>query len=407
MNLLLGVAKSLGLFAVSRRIYRKRLNILCYHGFSVADEHAFRPKLFMTAATFARRLDFLAREGYAVVTLDEALHRLARGQSNLRDVVITIDDGFGSVLGIAAPLLRAHGFPATLYVTSYYSQHAKPVFRLAVRYMFWKTLVTELACGELLACWGGQGLARADDALCERLVQYGEAELDEQGRFRLLDVLGRATGVSLDWIVDSRCLSLLDAAELGRLSDFGIDIQLHTHRHRFPFEDEALTDEIVRNQEFLAACAGTHGKHLCYPSGHWHSDFWPVLRRCGVVSATTCDPGLNDAATPSLSLCRFLDGEHLSELQFEAELCGYKQLLRDAAMLARGRLPLAMRNWLRQRRSAGRDMTAGVADAEPAGLSATHGEGTAPYVHSGVEPFPAAVLTQRGVVPPESRPAGR
>jgi peptidoglycan/xylan/chitin deacetylase (PgdA/CDA1 family) len=217
--------------------------------------------------------------------------------------------------------------------------------------------------------------------LCERVVYYGEAALDEAGRQALLERLEQATGVSLEEIVASRRLSLLDAGELRQLGAMGIDVQLHTHRHRFPFEDEALTDEIVRNQEFVAACAGSHGKHLCYPSGHWHSDFWPVLRRCGVVSATTCDPGLNHEATPALSLCRFLDGEHLSELQFEAELRGFKQLLRDMAMMARGRLPPALRRRMQARQADG-------ADSAPPG----QGEGATPG-------FPLAALPADSVAP--------
>lgn len=35
--------KALGLFALSRRLTKHKLRILCYHGISVADEHLFRP----------------------------------------------------------------------------------------------------------------------------------------------------------------------------------------------------------------------------------------------------------------------------------------------------------------------------------------------------------------------------
>lgn len=330
----LAVARHVGLFGLSRRIYRRRLNILCYHGFSLHDEHVFRPKLFMTAATFARRMAHLADLGYRVVTLDHALRRLDSGEADLREVVVTIDDGFHSVLAVAAPVLNAHGFPATLYMTSYYSQHAHPVFRLAVRYMFWKGRPDGIDA----AAFVPDG-AFSERPLCERIVQYGERHLDEAGRMALLRRLGDATGVPLAAIEDGRALSLLTPAELRRLAEYGIDVQLHTHRHRFPLEAEALTDEIEANQRFLAACEWRQRRHLCYPSGRWNSDMWPVMQRCGVVTATTCDAGLNRRDTPRLALHRFLDNETISDIQFEAELCGFKQLLRDIGGLLHGRWP--------------------------------------------------------------------
>jgi len=88
--------------------------ILCYHRFGAGGS-----KMVISPTRFASQLDWLARNGYQVVRLS-ALTDFLAGQRPLpqRSVVITIDDGYESVHRHAFPLLRQHGFPATLFVYS-------------------------------------------------------------------------------------------------------------------------------------------------------------------------------------------------------------------------------------------------------------------------------------------------
>jgi hypothetical protein len=124
---------------------RAGLRILCYHGFSLAGrKREFRPGLFIRKATFEGRLRHLEAHGYPILTLEQASRLLVKGGLPPNAVVITIDDGFYGVLKLAAPMLKRHEFPATLYVTSYYSLKGTPVFRLAVQYIFWKTTAATL-----------------------------------------------------------------------------------------------------------------------------------------------------------------------------------------------------------------------------------------------------------------------
>jgi len=133
---LLQVGKLLGLFWIARRITRRRLRILCYHGFALDDECRFRPKLFMSYDTFRNRLDYLRSRRYPILSLDSALAQLASDTLPDCATVITIDDGFYSVSAIGAKILREFAFPSTLYVTSYYVVKQNPIFRLMVQYLF-------------------------------------------------------------------------------------------------------------------------------------------------------------------------------------------------------------------------------------------------------------------------------
>jgi len=59
------------------------------------------------------------------------------------------------------------------------------------------------------------------------------------------------------------------------------------------------------------------------------------LKHEHVESAVTCDTGLNYADTPRLALKRFLDCQHVSEIEFEAELSGLKEIMRKARSVIR------------------------------------------------------------------------
>src|SRR3546814_12873054 len=90
------------------------------HGAALRDEHHFRPGLFMGKETFAARMALLARQGYPVIALDIAVAALPTGQWPRGATIVTIDDGWFGTYRQMAPVLRAHGFPALLYIASYY-----------------------------------------------------------------------------------------------------------------------------------------------------------------------------------------------------------------------------------------------------------------------------------------------
>ena len=327
---LLFVCKAIGLFAIVRRCTRRRLRILCYHGFELVDETAFRPKLFIDAATFEQRLATIDKLGFEVLPLHDAVERLRAGRLPDNAVVITIDDGFDSCRAIAMPRLARHGFPATLYVTSYYVEHQNPIFRLAVQYMFWKTRLRRL---DLAAIVGGDvhevdlENAAARERATWTLIDIGEREHDETGRCAIARKLGDALAVPYEDLVRSRILTLLRGADLATLEEAGISIELHTHRHRFPAEDRSAAErEIAENRAALARWLSGEKTHFCYPSGVWDAREWPWLEQMGIRSATTCVAGLNDSATPRYALRRFLDGSNVHQLEFEAALSGFDTL---------------------------------------------------------------------------------
>jgi peptidoglycan/xylan/chitin deacetylase (PgdA/CDA1 family) len=328
----LAICRAVGLFALARWLTRQHLNILCYHGFELVDEAAFRPKLFIRPGTFEKRMAAISRLGFRVVRLDEAIDRLYSGSLPERSVVITVDDGFHSFQRLAVPALRRHGFPATVYVTTYYVQRRNPVFRLLIQYLFWKSRERRLDLDG--APWNQNRQVdmtdpvRMNQAMWE-LIEYGERHCSEEQRCALSQQLASLLRVGHDDIVRARILHLMSPDELRTLAECDISVELHTHRHSFSSQDEDLARrEIQDNRSALGQWVAGERRHFCYPSGLWDQRQWAWLDAMGVRSSTTCVPGLNDASTPRHALRRLLDSEDMHQLEFEAALSGFSTLLR-------------------------------------------------------------------------------
>jgi peptidoglycan/xylan/chitin deacetylase (PgdA/CDA1 family) len=305
---------------------------LGYHGFSLSDEHLFRPHLFMTPRVFEQRLRWLRARGFRGVPLAQAVERLQGGQWDRRDVVITIDDGFFSVGALAWPLLKKYGFPATLYATSYYSKHQNPVFRLVVQYLFWRGRSNAVRVDDLFPAGTpapplAPGSKDGEEAMWQ-LICWAETSCSEEDRVRIAQQLALRLGVDYGELRASRRLSLLSGEELEALAREGLDIQLHTHRHRLPTQTVEIVREVSDNRAVLEPVVGQRLQHLCYPSGIWSEEQWDTLQSLGIRSAATCTRGFNDRATPVLALKRFLDSERLPQVDFEAEISGFKPGLR-------------------------------------------------------------------------------
>ena len=332
------ICKTLGLFSVARRLTRRQLKILCYHGFEVADECSFRPKLFIKAAQFEQRLATIRRLGMRVATLDQSVEQLYQGALPDDTVVITVDDGFHSTHGLALPLLRKYGCPATVYVTTYYVENCAPIFRLVVQYMFYRSIASQLVLKNV--CWAQDRVVNLTDAdEAEKAmwdcIDYGERSCTEQERHAISEALGGLLNTPYRDIADSKMFHLMSAEQLRELAADGVSVGLHTQRHTFSTEDRAqAVREIADNRDALKRCGVDSIDHFCYPSGVFASRQGEWLDAIGVKSSTTCLPGLNTPATPRHAMHRFLDGDNIHPLEFEAALSGFSDVLRG--LLKRG-----------------------------------------------------------------------
>ena len=90
------------------------VRVLTYHRFGDAQ----RDPWCVSARDFEQQMRWLAERRLAV-SLDD-IERFVRGEKELVDgsVLVTMDDGYSSVLHVAAPIMQRYGIPSVAYVTT-------------------------------------------------------------------------------------------------------------------------------------------------------------------------------------------------------------------------------------------------------------------------------------------------
>jgi peptidoglycan/xylan/chitin deacetylase (PgdA/CDA1 family) len=319
------IIRLLGLFRLARYITRDGLRIICYHGFAVAEEYKYRSTLFIRDDLFRRRMEYLQRQGYPILPLSAAVEALSTGRLPPCATVITMDDGWLGVYSVGLPIIKELQIPVTVYVATYYVEHPMPVFTVASSYLFWRTTAGRV---DLPRGLGRFDLGSESEKAEELALEIGNS-LPPAERLEFLKELAGALEVSFDEIEKRQLFRVMDECELRRLSDAGVDIQLHSHRHQWSLDDRGKVEaEIVDNREFLERIVAHPLEHFCYPSGVYalHQGEW--LAHLGLKSATTIDPGLNFADTPKFALHRMVDGGRVSDIEFAAEMTGFMEIVR-------------------------------------------------------------------------------
>ena len=323
----LGLLKKTGVLSLAHGSAwrRKRLLILAYHGISLSDEHLWSGSQFMAADVFRGRLQTLKDLNCAVLQLGEAVERLKNGTLPERAVALTFDDGLYDFHRMAFPLIREFGFPVTLYLTTFYTEYNRPVFDLMCGYLLWKgrgrtlDLKALTGSGPRLDLGGEAARTTARDAL----FAYARArKMKAEDKDALLAELAAKLEIDYAALLAARIMHNLTVAEVAELSRGGVDVQLHTHRHRVPLERALFLREIEDNRESIRKMTGKGSTHFCYPSGVYDPTLLPWLKEAGVVTATTCDHGLAERRNDPLLLPRLIDVTGLSAVEFEGLVTG-------------------------------------------------------------------------------------
>ena len=319
--------KSTGVSALVQdsRWRRQRLLILAYHGISMIDEHEWNGSQYISPENLRARMQQLKRSGCAVLPLGEAIERLYRNDLPDRAVVLTFDDGFADFYHRAFPIIGDFGFPVTLYLTTFYSYYNRPVFDVICSYLLWRGRARTLIAKDFIGQDVQVNLATNDarEAVLKKIRDFAaQQKLTAEEKDARAAELAAHLGVNYDELLKHRVIHNVTPAEARELSERGVDVQLHTHRHRTPLDRNLFQREIEDNRRYIKELTGKDPTHFCYPSGVYARRFLPWLDEAGIKSATTCEVGFASRASNRLLLPRFLDNNTMTLIEFEAWLTG-------------------------------------------------------------------------------------
>lgn len=332
------ISRSLGLFSLALRLTHKYPRILCYHAGVVHDECGYNGLLFVSKSVFLKRITWLENNGFKFVSFDRLFDSRINAHSGKPLIVLTFDDGWFSTGSELLPILEMKQIPSVLYLSTKQFRDGYPIIAVALGYLLWMSSKGLTFIEKVDREIDGEydlNFELERSRLISNVIRWAsQKERSREEVVSILESLADRLGFSEDILkLSTRRFDYMSADEIRKCAHAGCSIQLHGHIHRYPAGDPSLfREDLKKCDEVIQELGLPKPKHYCYPSGGFDHFSSEVLRASGVLSATTCLPGLVNIKSEkdAYYLPRFLDGENIHMLEFEAEMTGFSELLRNA-----------------------------------------------------------------------------
>lgn len=313
---ILDTAGLLGFNRLFRRINRKKLLVVMYHGITVQE---YTPPIWtqLPLTIFRRQLEFLLRH-YQPVSLQTVVSSLYDNRPlPERAVLITFDDGLRNNFRHAFPVLQQFGIPATIFLT---------VNLIGTRQLLWFDELFFLMQSALLQerpvsfpLPAAEKLLQ-DNRLWDAYLVMVES-LKRCGPYhRNLIMHQLRTALPLDHQPLLDDFGLLDWDEIHDMQNSGlVEFGVHTATHRLLTElaDHEWHQEIIAPRQKLQQELSEEITAFCYPNGRPGHDFLPLhqerLREAGYCCAFSTGSGLFCGSTgDTMAISRIAAGNDIS-----------------------------------------------------------------------------------------------
>lgn len=244
---------------------------------------------------------------FSVLPLEQAVRRLRDGSLPPRALAITFDDGYADNLHVAAPILRRHGLPATVFVTSGFIDGG----------CMWNDIVIEsfrrspLKGADLRGLMEGGAGHRHDFAcLWDRriAVEAVIADIKYLSPEQRLEI-ALAVAERLEVVVPTNLM--MTTADLLRLSASQMQVGSHTVSHPILLKlpPAQIRQEIEGSRNRLVALLGQQVPLFAYPNGKFGEDYderaVALVRDAGFEAAFTTHRGAASRSTDPFQMPRF------------------------------------------------------------------------------------------------------
>jgi peptidoglycan/xylan/chitin deacetylase (PgdA/CDA1 family) len=255
-----------------------------------------------SVSLFEYLLNWLKREGWSIVSLDECLEKLARNDRSRRYAVLTFDDGYRDNVSVALPILERHNAPFIVYVPTGAPTRSLQTWWLGLRKVFfWKDKVTIDAIGRQFHCSD----IRSKISSLADVTQWVH---QDYRRAALLAPMFKQNEISLAALNDEY---FLDERELGTLARHPLaSIGGHTTSHAAlaTLDSSSARAELADNRSYLENLLQLSVRHVAYPYGAWGPREEQLANEVGFQTAVTTRQGrlydqkLNHFALPRIGV---------------------------------------------------------------------------------------------------------
>ncbi len=301
-----------------RLVYQDQLTVIMYHGIT-QDPLMVDDWCFITEASFRTQMDYLGKY-FEILSLSEAVGRMARGEIKRPAAVITFDDGYQNIFDVAFPVLCMKRIPATVFLATGFTDTNDTVWYGRINLALCKTRKTQFE-------WEGSRFDLATPELKAKASAVLQEYLKKLEYSKLMAALRRIVlelGDDPDASVETGSpFRMLDKKAIGEMAASGIiEFGAHTHRHAIlsHLSEEERKNEIGQSIRAVHDLTGQPCKYFAYPNGRagdYNCETIKDLRICGIQAAVTTISGPNNRSTPVLELKRYGVGANLPMAEFQ------------------------------------------------------------------------------------------
>jgi peptidoglycan/xylan/chitin deacetylase (PgdA/CDA1 family) len=278
---------------------RPAAQILTYHRVN-DDGDPFFPAV--PTRIFAQHMAYIA-ETCRVLTVEDLVERMGRGELPRDAIAITFDDGYRDTLTHAAPVLARLGVPATIFLaTGFIGTGEIPwVDRVALALKRTEARRVMSPWGEAVSLTGPAERLRTLDLM----LRYFK-RLPDDVRQEAVEALLARLGVDEE---PPSPVAMLSWEEVRALAELGFSIGAHTVDHPIlsRIDSRRAWAEIVGSRDAIAAACGRPPRAFAYPNGgieDYTDAVVDLVRRAGFTCAVTTRFGVNGRHTSPWELRR-------------------------------------------------------------------------------------------------------
>jgi peptidoglycan/xylan/chitin deacetylase (PgdA/CDA1 family) len=277
---------------------------------------------------FRRSLERLRRDGYAMLTVTEAVHRLTEGRGfPMRSVVFTMDDGYRGALEQSVELFQAFDCPLTVFVTTGFIDGSCWLWWDQIEYVCLESGRTSIDVD-----WN-DSIVRLDLAdprtTIDTLLQTCEwcKTLPDARKWEFIRCLAEAAEVEIPTRAPAQ-YEPLTWPEMRSLEEKGIAFGPHTVTHPIltQVDDSQAEWEIAESRARVRKELRRPVDVFAYPNGAYASREIDILTRLGMKGAVTTRGDYTAVVRPGVT--------HRS--RFEIPRFGYPETPEALMLIASG-----------------------------------------------------------------------